>query len=309
MYAKSRTRSRQSCGKNPPADLRRYVFAAGDNKKLDKLVSEISDAIAVLERLLDSHRKLQYNALFDMDEYESLKDKSIDELVNSRRQAQDAGNRRTEAAASVVLATQGAADELLHHRRADQGLEHSRPFKSLLSGDIDLSDDRDKFGRAIGTLSLPGGSRDVLIEFKEKRLPDGLELAQQEDIDYLCNMLSTGSPQRPDHLRTLQCLGHLDLESFRDQFLLVHALPAGSEPSMPANLFDVLNSREYHATPLEERLSLALGIAKSVLLFLSLGWLHKGIRSSNIIFVKSRTETRPLSGRSALPGRILHRWI
>jgi hypothetical protein len=294
--------------KIPASDIRRYIFAVADNKRLEKLVDDISGAIFILERLLDTQRRIEYTAMFDLDAYEKLQNKSFAELVNLQQEARDAGDQRVELATNVSMATQSAATELAHHQRASQGLGEPWPFKSLLGCGIEISDDRDKFGRATANLLLESGAQRVLIEFKEKWLQDGSELTQQDDVDYLCNMLSTTGSDKPVGLRTLQGLGHLDDEAFKDHFLLAFALPSHPiEPDPIISLYEVLNTKMYQHTPLEERLALALSVARSIQHFFMFGWLHKGIRSPNIIFLKGGKQKG--SSLSTAPFSLGHHYV
>lgn len=128
--------------------------------------------------------------------------------------------------------------------------------------------------------------------------------------------------------RILKCLGHFhDSEHMR--FGIVYQYPTGCELSTPMSLRTLLENdrRSRRRRDLEDRQRAAASLATTVQFLLSVGWLHKNICASNIIFfeeadvdnVRSNRLTDPfLCGfglsrpddidqvTEALPSRLIH---
>ena len=108
-------------------------------------------------------------------------------------------------------------------------------------------------------------------------------------IDKLVIML--GSSSRSDHFRTLQCIGCID-DPGSLCWWLVFALPVDQEgilldidnPPQPVSLLARLTMKNPFKPPLESRLLLASKLASTLGSLYGSGWLHKGIRSENVLF-------------------------
>lgn len=119
---------------------------------------------------------------------------------------------------------------------------------------------------------------------------------------------------KPRELRTLDCIGYInDLKSHSIGLLL--SFPAAMEisprttqietqPDIPCPWIDLhALMRQYQGLPLlEHRFALALALTKSMMQLHATGWLHKGFRSSNVIFVRSSSQipaTSPSHGQNS----------
>ncbi|KAL5044506.1 hypothetical protein BDW71DRAFT_215687 [Aspergillus fruticulosus] len=88
-------------------------------------------------------------------------------------------------------------------------------------------------------------------------------------------------PKDPGFL-TLRCLGLLE---DMDEFIFVHEYPTGADASgLPRSLQDLMRDSASRPPSLTARLQLALQICRTVLTVNTAGWLHKNIRSENILF-------------------------
>jgi hypothetical protein len=98
-------------------------------------------------------------------------------------------------------------------------------------------------------------------------------------------------PMKPWKLKTLDCVGFIKLSWDRTRWpghVLAFKLPANVHPE-PVSLRRVINDTSNTCgLPLGHRFTLALGLTNAVYSLLSVGWLHKGIRSRSILFFKPR---------------------
>ncbi|KAF5638976.1 kinase catalytic domain protein [Fusarium tjaetaba] len=110
----------------------------------------------------------------------------------------------------------------------------------------------------------------------------------EADVVKLCWLLSSLRSHPDVHLP--RCLGYFkDTKSSLRRFGIVleysqtiQASPLKIQPSLES-LYDALKNGSYRLPAIEIRLSLAQNIAASVFQLLSAGWLHKSLRSDNIV--------------------------
>jgi Prion-inhibition and propagation len=117
-----------------------------------------------------------------------------------------------------------------------------------------------------------------VVEPKPKQPePDSVSLRRVQKL----TALLCGN-KRPTVFRAPQCLGYfIDRESPR--FGFVFAKPAEADPLRePIDLFELLNRPS--VPPLTERIALATVLANCVRYLHSVNWLHKCLRSHNIVF-------------------------
>lgn len=110
----------------------------------------------------------------------------------------------------------------------------------------------------------------------------GIELRGR--IDNIARLLR--SEAKPDQLLTLHCLGYFDVP--RDmRYGFAFAYPPGSGADV-ISLKETLINKAVEALPtLADRYQTAYALAMSLAILHTAGWLHKSIRSQNIIFPKS----------------------
>jgi hypothetical protein len=90
--------------------------------------------------------------------------------------------------------------------------------------------------------------------------------------------------QKPDGFRAPPCLGYVKLDSDHEesQFGLVFLKPAASASDSLITLRDLLEQQQKPS--LSARMSLCALLAKCLSSFHAVNWLHKGLRSSNVVF-------------------------
>ncbi|KAJ5911151.1 uncharacterized protein N7473_000454 [Penicillium subrubescens] len=139
----------------------------------------------------------------------------------------------------------------------------------------------------------PGASGAFIAEYDKKpvlceaklvhgRLKSKLRLRSEN----LARLLSL--PKSPGFL-TLRCLGFLE---DMDEFVFLYEYPPAADISIPPrSLQDLLRDSKMRSPSVTARLKLALEICKTLLTVHTAGWLHKNIRSENILFFTERTNS------------------
>ena len=131
-------------------------------------------------------------------------------------------------------------------------------------------------------------------------------------VNQLANLLkSSGSSS----VGTLECLGYIDQPKL-SQFAFIYQFPLDAAPCEPLTLYSIIREHEERSKPiwnLNARFKLAVRVASSICGFHADGWVHKNLRSQNLLFFKnSDTETDliSISGwfRVFQAGRRIHRW-
>lgn len=134
------------------------------------------------------------------------------------------------------------------------------------------------------------GSQQVVVEWKPA--PKGLEVRVRRSIESLAFLLSN-IPDPSFH--SLDCIGFLQHESL-NYYAFVFGVPSldlrpeqqqQQEATASALTINSLLTLFHHkqVPSLSHRVSLALALAETVLQLHTSGWLHKGIRSENVLFL------------------------
>ena len=140
--------------------------------------------------------------------------------------------------------------------------------------------------RAVGTYQ----DADVLIEWKT--VPSGnvpmAGMIIDKRIKDVARLLQ--SDLKPEELRTLSCVGVIEkIDEDKTKYGLLYSLPS---PSTNFSLRDVLYQRNFFF--LGDYFTIAKILSKALLCLHLAGWLHKGIRSDNILFFANHaTEVLP----------------
>ncbi|KAK4123151.1 hypothetical protein N657DRAFT_645884 [Parathielavia appendiculata] len=167
--------------------------------------------------------------------------------------------------------------------------------------ELDPAAEESDLPRCEANLRLPGGStKKVWVEWKDydRQRPGDLSPPKKvicERVRKLAALLSH-SP-KPEAFRTPQCLGYFDKASgiededediLNNRLGLVFERPTddGLHTSLPpVSLRDLLeSSRKPRVT---DRVKLAHAISNCVLYLHAVNWLHKGLRSHNVIFFRT----------------------
>lgn len=172
--------------------------------------------------------------------------------------------------------------------------QRSRAYVKQSKNLTDIWDERKE--RTIGVWT-GGQKRHVYVEWKSITSEKSME---RRDIIYdrvqnLADVLSSAAG-----LNVLPFLAIIQPND--DQWGFVYELPKPTQiesttQEMPNTLRDLLGLGDNFAPSLSDRVRLALQLAESLLNFHSIGWLHKNVRSENVMFfpksLSQRTLNRP----------------
>jgi hypothetical protein len=110
----------------------------------------------------------------------------------------------------------------------------------------------------------------------------------------------------------LRCVGYFhENDPNNPRFGLVYSTPFSITQKNPTNLKDILNAKDEKGNrrtamhPLDKRLTLARRIASAVYFLHAIGWVHKSIRSNNILMLESNS----LSPQGAFPHTLGHPYL
>lgn len=132
----------------------------------------------------------------------------------------------------------------------------------------------------------PGPSDDDDDTDEEEQLPPKFV---ENRISKMAKLLR--DQEKPPEFRVPDCLGYVrDLNECRLGFAF--ALDAASEPSIPISLLELLSSRPKPS--LTTRMKIASLISSSIWYLHSTQWLHKGLRSENVVFQSPKAFSAPL---------------
>jgi serine/threonine protein kinase len=134
------------------------------------------------------------------------------------------------------------------------------------------------------------GAKPVWIEWKayeleEKKIPSETEKRTKA----LAELLTI---KKPDDFCTPTCLGYFDGRDFRlgEKYGWVFEMPAQSpDGDVPRSLLEILDSWPEKTKPpaLSARIALASKLVTCLLYLHTVNWLHKGIRSDNVLFIQT----------------------
>ncbi|KAF2007987.1 hypothetical protein P154DRAFT_516761 [Amniculicola lignicola CBS 123094] len=173
-------------------------------------------------------------------------------------------------------------------KRSEKLLRTHDPYK--IGGHVVESRlvNKDVEGRWLGTFRQDGVSygTPVLVEYKTIA---GLVMATSNvdiRIQNVARLLSMAN--KPVELRTLNCIGVTISRNKETVYRFIHELKYRNVWTL-SDLFKTptkenLAGLHRDKWPLEHKFALATALAKAVLHFHLAGWLHKGIRSTNIVF-------------------------
>jgi hypothetical protein len=126
-----------------------------------------------------------------------------------------------------------------------------------------------------------------------------LETVEMEHIKQLTALLCS---HKDSNFKVLQGRGYIN-DVQNGCFMVIFTIPNHLEPQ-PVSLHELVSQKASHLRPqLGDRFKLAYALAESTFLLHSVGWIHKGMRSQNIVFFRKKTsETlKDTGGRSMQP--------
>lgn len=276
---------------------KRLWWAAVDKQKLSMLVADVTTIVDGLWTLLDTVAKSQMSRSIGHDLATALKGCDDIDALKQLQSTLEPGNSgfglsETLAASAGLKATR--LSNMRQQSPADRPniTGRMRQEKALLLDSTRIEGVRRVAAGHITVGRLDGQS--VLIEEKPVHQQKMKSKLQARVIE-LANLLSQ---PRSETLLTLTCLGFtVEPLGYRLVFsippVVVSVLP-GQQPE-PTTLHALLCDAKVPLPSAGIRLHLALQIAKTVLSFHAAGWLHKDIRSANVVLFPG---TSPFMARS-----------
>ncbi|CZR65627.1 uncharacterized protein PAC_15527 [Phialocephala subalpina] len=137
-----------------------------------------------------------------------------------------------------------------------------------------------------------GSAEEIWVEWKQYQVPEvpGSKPRSLERVEQLAALLMS---QKPEQLCVPPCLGFFEIHeenSATGYFGLVFKLPDNApDGSKLHSLLEALGSNEPSLT---DRINLAGKLATCLLYIHSVNWLHKGLRSDNIVCFSDGLDTR-----------------
>jgi hypothetical protein len=257
--------------------IKRIRWASLDKDRFANLARDIGTLIQKLESLLDS-----------VNQRAIARDMSLlhCELVNQIKNISALGPLRVAATAlygdnSIVSSIAAGRIVVLE---SESSKNQTSGSASLNSVDLLLCPDREKTIKVVRTNGNRGlgvfNGQKVYLEFKEYEPKDSAAGWLQTRAKLLSAFLGSDCPEC---FRSLRCLGYFnDIQMARYCFLYRYPTTAQGAPST-STLQDLLRN-DSMIPSLTARFNLAVELANTVLYLHSAGWLHKNLRSENIVF-------------------------
>ncbi|KAK5118357.1 hypothetical protein LTR62_002871 [Meristemomyces frigidus] len=255
---------------------KRMWWAAFDKQKFSLLVADCTSLVDSLYMLLDTANKSHASRIVSDALHDTLQScEEIGDLEHLQAALQDEHNGI--GLSTTLSASAGLKAAVLSLAERNSAERSSMPAELLDSTLITTTK------KLTARISL--GTHDVTpVVIEEKQVPHKMKGKLRSRVTELVSLLSSSENST---LATLPCVGYTE-ESLG--YRLIFRLPplaatAGQNTSVePTTLLHMLSSTQTALPPVEHRLNLALHLSKTIFSFHSAGWLHKDIRSENIIF-------------------------
>jgi hypothetical protein len=254
--------------------LGKFRWAVSDKSKLESIISDLKDYNDGLYQLLSAaERRILRHGLGA----EIVTSNDVSELLEIQTALMAYGNVPQVAALrrqnlNVRNFSQVVPSEQLQIPGKHITFERTSTSSELL-------------GRALAAYNRQGQNVNVLVEWKhfDRDASDSARVAQLSRLDSLARILHASS--KPTGLCVPQCLGYIS-DDWHPRVGFVFEFPQAANSSWNS-LYDLF---EGDAIPfLGDRFNLAFKLSLSLSLLHTSGWLHKGVRSQNIIFSTEAT--------------------
>lgn len=273
---------------------KRLAWAAVDKKKYAQLVDDVTNLIDGLWSLLDIAQRTQTSRAVNHTLRLAIQtSEQIDDLRNLQKSLQDSttgGEMKDGLAASAGLKAMNVSITASQHGdfKSPAGPKEAAT-DNILALVPSVLDPYQLTGiRMIAsTIGLATYQTDaVLIE--EKRVQPRMKSKLKSRVETLMHLLS--QPPTPS-FRTLPCMGYTEEQG---GFRLIFNLPPGdisaTNVEQPQTLLSVLSRGNGLLPDVGTRLQLAVQVCETLLSFHTAGWLHKDIRSENIVLLSQPSD-------------------
>ena len=274
-----------------PQVPRRLQWALVKKEKLEGLIEKLIGYNASIEALLDSSAIDQLQ-LMQQQTYMALLqlNSNVVELKEISRAVQIESKPSTGSLELQGESTEGPTQAVgtdiarLAEFKARQLQIDAQPSDTILkpieSSAVNFDDSDESRSEAFYN------GENVWIEWKSYEVdshPDSMWTGMLEDrIKKLAALL--GSHDKPPQFNAPHCLGYFQ-DDTSDRYGFLYSKPPNVAPeTAPTALLQLIQSSEHKPPSLTKRISLAHAIARCLMYLHSVNWLHKGLRSNNVIF-------------------------
>jgi hypothetical protein len=272
---------------------RRLAWALEGSKSAEKLLVLLERSNKALQLVWNmSSDSFQRQLLPELDDFNSLSGLRLIEGALKREESKEYCGILT-----AVRLRRACLEEMHAERNHSNDLVGARTRDNLELRLTDFKNPEIFFADKLPKVTTTVNGDQVLLECKRYEYEKSARMPTQSrfnetvaaGITRLAHDLA--KPMKPWKLKTLDCVGFIKLSWDRTRWpghVLAFKLPANVHPE-PVSLRRVINDTSNTCgLPLGHRFTLALGLTNAVYSLLSVGWLHKGIRSRSILFFKPR---------------------
>ena len=282
---------------------RRLQWALVKHSKFEALIEKLIDYNAAVEALLDSStmqqlQKMQektYMALLQLNEgVKELREIAKAAQVKGSHADSDVGRLEVEESYAKNDGSSRVNIARLAEFKATQVELETKPFSAASLEPVPLENLRfigDPAAEdAVRSEAVYKGTQRVWIEWKRYDRDHSSADSKwnriiEDRIKKLTLLLS--STDKPPQFNAPQCTGYFH-DAARDRYGLLYLKPDEVSPeARPIPLLHIIESYRQTVRPipsLTKRVQVAYTIARCLMYFHSVNWLHKGFRSQNIIF-------------------------
>ncbi|KAJ4424693.1 hypothetical protein N0V82_000621 [Gnomoniopsis sp. IMI 355080] len=172
-------------------------------------------------------------------------------------------------------------------------LNSTAETQTLTQADVMISEGQSN-SYSVGKLECDGSP--VLVEWMWYAMSWYKVAPEQRSLLMSLKAQSFGMPQKPDDLRTLDCVGIFEQNDDKFGYGFVYRIPPDMEPE-PLSLFRLLDQDPRQPRPqpfLGDKFKMAASIGEFLKQFHTVGWLHENFNSRNIIFFAREPRELPL---------------
>jgi len=279
---------------------KRLWWAAIDKKRFEALVEDVRQLVNGLWTLLDPVQQTDLMSLMrkvlttviqvseDVGELRALQGGLESSNVSSRK---DVGEMAIAAGLKALRVEINDPDptSIKHPQMAQAGPDastgHSRSSETPNLESLKPNLLKDFIASSSNPAVGSGLYEGVPVYVEHKSVPQKLKSKMSSRVRNLALLLS--KPQDPSFF-TLQCLGFFE---DGERFVFLYKYPdealMGTDPCCPGapkSLLDLLRDSTIRSPSATTRLAIALNLCRTILTLHTAGWLHKDLRSENILF-------------------------
>ncbi|KAF2173316.1 hypothetical protein M409DRAFT_62852 [Zasmidium cellare ATCC 36951] len=138
--------------------------------------------------------------------------------------------------------------------------------------------------RPRGFLNQKGTNHEVWVEWRAAEYQMIGSVEENESIVRTATLAAMLSIEKPRHLLSPTCVGYVDDRRRNHRVGWIYKMPQGSTDQTRLRTLHSMLGNDSCRPTIAERVSLAWRLASSLLYLHTVGWLHKGVHSGNIVF-------------------------